>query len=103
MTLYGPDIPYDKVWLFITDQGPYMIKAGKGPKEMYPNMKHVTCIIHGLNRICEFVKKQYDDVNELIASMKAVLVKSNDRRQKFRELCQLPFPPDVIEIAGIIG
>lgn len=98
VTLYGPDIPYEKVWLFITDQAPYMIKAGKGLKEIYPHMKHVTCLIHGLNRICEFVKKQYDDVNELVASMKAVLVKSNYRRQKFRELCQLPLPPDVIEI-----
>lgn len=30
--------------------------------------------------------------------MKATLVKSNHRRQIFREICKLPLPPDVIEI-----
>lgn len=98
MTLYGADIPYHKVWFLISDQAPYMMKAGKGLKEMFPNLKHISCIIHGLNRLCEFIKEKHDNVNKLIASMKAVLVKSNNRRQIFREICALPLPPDVIEI-----
>lgn len=97
-TLYGPDIPNEKVWFLISDQAPYMLKAGRGLKEMFPNLKHITCLIHGLNRLCEFIKDKYDDVNKLIASMKAVLLKSNNRRQIFRDTCNLRLPPDVIEI-----
>lgn len=48
--------------------------------------------------MCEFIKERNDAVNKLIASMKAVLVKSNYRRQYFREISKLPLPPDVIEI-----
>lgn len=98
VTLYGVDIPYDKVWFLISDQAAYMLKSGRGLKQLFPNLKHVTCLIHGLNRVCEFIKDNYDDVNKLIASMKATLVKSNHRRQIFREICKLPLPPDVIEI-----
>lgn len=96
--LYGVNIPYEKVWFLLSDQAPYMLKAGKGLKQLFPNLKHVTCLIHGLNRVCEFIKDNYDDVNKLIASMKATLVKSNHRRQIYREICKLPLPPDVIEI-----
>lgn len=98
VTLYGVDIPYDKDWFLISDQASYMLKSGKGLKQLFPNLKHVTCLIHGLNRVCEFIKDNYDNVNKLIASMKATLVKSNHRRQIFREICNLPLPPDVIEI-----
>lgn len=98
VTLYGPDIPYEKVWFLISDQAPYMMKAGTGLKQLFPNLKHVSCLIHGLNRVCEFIKDKFDEVNKLIACMKAVLVKSNGRRQLFREICKLTLPPDVIEI-----
>ena len=67
-------------------------------KQLFSNLKHVTCLIHALNRVCGFMKDNYDDVNKLIASMKASLVKSSHRRQNFREICKLPLPSDVIEI-----
>lgn len=81
----------------LSDQAPYMMKAGKLLKELFPNLKHISCIIHGSNRVCEFIKDKFD-VNKLIAAMKAVLVKSNHRRQLFRLICKLQLPPDVIEI-----
>lgn len=96
--LYGSEIPYEKVWFLITDQAPYMLKAGRGLKEMFPNLKHLTCLIHGLNRVCDLIKENNDVVNKFIASMKAVLSKSNERRKQYHELCNLPLPPDVIEI-----
>lgn len=55
VVLYGSEIPYQKLWFLISGQAPYMIKAGKGLKQMFPNLKHITCLIHGLNRVCEFV------------------------------------------------
>lgn len=97
-TLYGAEIPFEKVWLLVTDQAPYMLKAGRGLKGIFPNLKHVTCLVHGLNRVCEVIKERNEGVNRLIASMKAVLLKSPVRRQLFSDHCGLRFPPDVIEI-----
>lgn len=97
-TLYGADIPFERVWLLITDQAPYMIKAGKGLKDMFPNLKHVSCLVHALNRVSEVIKDQSPLANIFISKMKAVLSKSHVRRQKYSEICRLPFPPDVIEI-----
>lgn len=96
-TLYGADIPFERVWLLVSDQAPYMLKAGRGLKEIFPNLKHITCIIHGLNRVCELIKYKYDATNNLIAQMKSVLLKS-PARETFKEMCNLPFPPEVIEI-----
>lgn len=55
-------------------------------------------MIHALNRVCEVVKEENDAVNELIAGMKSTLSKSNVRRQLYSEMCNIAFPPDVIEI-----
>lgn len=96
-TLYGPNLPYEKLWLLISDQASYMLAAGKGLKQMFPNMKHVTCIVHGLNRVCELIKDRNKLVNKLIAKMKAILLKSNNRREKFAEMCNFALPPTVIE------
>lgn len=96
--LYGVDVPFEKLWLFISDQAPYMLTAGRGLKGTFPNLKHVTCLVHALNRVCETIKDEYELVNDLIAGMKGALCKSKNRRQKFTEICKIPFPPDVIEI-----
>lgn len=96
--LYGIDIPFEKIWFFVSDQAPYMIKAGKGLKNVFPNLKHITCLIHALNRVCEVLKDENSAVNEFIAGMKSTLSKSNVRRQLYKEMCNIAFPPDVIEI-----
>lgn len=74
-----------------------MLKAGRGLKETFPNLKHITCLVHALSQVCEEIKGIYEEVNKFIASMKATLSKSHVRRQKFSEICHLPFPPEVIE------
>lgn len=96
--LYGAEVPFEKVWFLISDQAPYMIKAGHGLKGTFPNLKHVTCLVHALNRVCETIKEENQTVNGLIAGIKSVLSKSPIRRQKFSEMCNIQFPPDVIEI-----
>lgn len=97
-TLYGANIPFERVRFLITDQAPYMIKAGKGLKVLFPNLKHVSCLVHGLNRVSEVIKDRSLLANIFISKMKAVLAKSHVRRQMYSEICRLPFPPDVIEI-----
>ena len=96
--LYGSEIPFKKIWFLISDQAPYMVKAGKVLKETFPNLKHITCLAHALNIVCESIKDEHGVVNDMIAGMKAILAKSNVRSQQFSEICKLPLPPSVIEI-----
>lgn len=48
-------------------------------KVLYPNMIHVTCAAHGLHRVAEFIRDQYDHVNKLISEVKKVLTKVNQK------------------------
>lgn len=43
-----------------------MFLFGKTIKNIYPNIIHVTCLDHGLQRLYETVRLFYSDVNELI-------------------------------------
>ncbi|QQP53102.1 Uncharacterized protein FKW44_005454 [Caligus rogercresseyi] len=52
--LFGENFDYNSLHLLVTDEATYCLKAGRGLKELFPNMMYVTCICHALNR--EFVK-----------------------------------------------
>jgi len=54
------------VFLLVTDAAPYMIKTGQALKTFYPNMIHVTCVAHGLNRVLEKVREIFPEVNKLV-------------------------------------
>jgi hypothetical protein len=45
--------------LLVTDGAPYMVKAGSNLKV------HLTWLAHVLNLVCETIRKQYPDVNEI--------------------------------------
>ncbi|KAF2896958.1 hypothetical protein ILUMI_09220 [Ignelater luminosus] len=47
----------DKLLLMTSDAAPYMVKAFKFLQIFYSNIIHVTCIVHGLNRIAEKVRE----------------------------------------------
>lgn len=61
-----------KVLLFVSDAAPYMIAAMKSLTVLYPKMIHVTCAAHGLHRVADYVKDQFDDVNKLISNVKKI-------------------------------
>ena len=73
-----------------------MIKSGKLLKEQFPNMLHVTCLAHGLHRICEFVRDNFSDVNKLISLVKKIFLKAPSRvsiyKGKYPHLPLLPAP-----------
>jgi hypothetical protein len=50
----------------VTDGVAYMFLFGKTIKNIYPNIIHVTCLDHRLQRLYETVRLFYSDVNELI-------------------------------------
>ena len=51
MEIYGTQDCYGKLRLLITDAASNMIKAGSDLKNIFPNMLHVTCMAHGVQRV----------------------------------------------------
>ncbi|QQP54927.1 Putative LOC100902024 [Caligus rogercresseyi] len=51
--VFGEDFDNNSLHLLVTDGATYCLKAGRGLKKLFPNMKHVTCICHALNRVAE--------------------------------------------------
>jgi len=54
----------EKVLLMLSDATPYMVKTGQSLAVFYPNLIHVTCVAHMLNRVAERVREMYPDVNK---------------------------------------
>jgi len=59
-------------------------------KGMYPNL--VTCIAHGLHRVCESIRENYNGVNYFIAALKKILVKAPSRQVLYQEVTGLHLP-----------
>lgn len=94
LCILGRDFKKDNLLLMVTDAAPYMVKAGKVLKTFYVNMLHLTCIAHGLHRVCEYIRNAFADVDQLIAMCKKVFLKSPSRLSLFREfLPDAPLPP----------
>ncbi|QQP36210.1 Uncharacterized protein FKW44_021240 [Caligus rogercresseyi] len=49
--------------------------------ELFPNMMHVACICHALNRVAELVRYELPLVDELISEIKKMLVKAPRRKK----------------------
>lgn len=85
---------HNKVLLLLTDGVGYMLKAGRNLKSTFPNLLHVTCLAHGLNRVAEHIRKLYPNVDALIANVKKTFLKSPKRIKKFQEMLPgVPLPP----------
>lgn len=78
--------------LLISDAAPYMIAAGKALEVFYPRLIHVTCISHLLHNCALRIKSYYNDVNNLISSIKAALTKNNQRQELFKGIGMPPKP-----------
>lgn len=46
-------------------------------KCLYQKMVHITCLAHGLHRVAEFIRSQFEDVNDLISNVKILFRKVN--------------------------
>eukprot|EP00095_Tigriopus_kingsejongensis_P011054 snap_masked-scaffold23_size669530-processed-gene-1.11 protein:Tk11054 transcript:snap_masked-scaffold23_size669530-processed-gene-1.11-mRNA-1 annotation:"PREDICTED: uncharacterized protein LOC100897935" len=65
--LFGDEVDFNKLRVFLTDGAPYCIKAGLGLKSLCPNMLHITCLAHGVNRVAELARVTYPKANRLIS------------------------------------
>ncbi|KAL4135648.1 hypothetical protein QTP88_007246 [Uroleucon formosanum] len=76
---------------------PYMVKAAKSIQAFYSKMVHITCLAHGLHRVCEKIRAEFPKVDELILNMKKVFLKVPARVELFRrEAPETPLPPSPI-------
>ena len=80
----------DNFVLFLTDAARYMTAAGRVVKQTYPRLFHITCVAHGLHNAAEQIRANYEDVDKLIAAVKASVVKIKDQRAKFSTINSPP-------------
>lgn len=96
--LWPNGVQRNKVVLFVTDAAPYMKASARVLREsLYPDLIHVTCVAHGLNRVCEAIRDQFEEVDALIANTKKIFLKAPNRVRTFREFAPgLPLPPEPV-------
>ena len=70
-------------FLLLSDAAKYMIAAGVTLKSLYPKLFHVTCVAHLLHNGAMKIKSHLEDVDQLIAKVKAVTIKNKTRQAKF--------------------
>ena len=78
--------------VFLSDAAKYMIAAGIALKFLYPKLFYVTCVAHLLRNSAMKVKFHFEDVNQLIAEVKAVTIKNKTRQAKFSAIGYPPQP-----------
>lgn len=89
------DNGFEKLIIVVTDQAKCMLKAFRTLKQ-YSSLYHITCLCHALNLVAEEVRKRNPKANKFISSMKIVLKCSPDNFRKYKEVTQLPLPPEPI-------
>ena len=87
------NIQRENFLLLITDAARYMVAGGKTLSILYPSMTHITCLLHLLHNVCLKIRAHYPNIDDLIATTKASIVKNKTRSNMFNEIGQ---PPDVI-------
>jgi hypothetical protein len=93
---FWPDFNASHFKLLVTDAAANMLKSGKDLKVFYPEMIHVTCLAHGIHRVCETIRGLFGEVNEIISLVKKVFLKSPSRVLVWKETCNLSLPPEPI-------
>jgi len=78
MFLLWPDgIRHGDVMLFFIV--PYITKAEKAVDVLYSMMVHITCLVHGVHRVAEEIREQFETVDKLIAKVKQLFLKRPNR------------------------
>ena len=59
---------------------------------LVPQLNNVTFIAHGLHRVCESIRENYNSVNDFIAAQKKIFVKAPSRQVVYKEVTGLHRP-----------
>ena len=69
-----------------------MIAAGITLKSLYSKLFHVMYVAHLLHNCAMKIKSHFEDLDELIAKIKAVTIKNKTRQAKFYAIGYSPKP-----------
>ena len=78
--------------LLLSDAAKYMIAAGITLKSLYPKLFHMTCVAHLMHNCAMKIKSHFEDVDQLIAKVKVVTIKTKTRQAKFSAIGYSPQP-----------
>ena len=78
--------------LLLSDAAKYMITAAITLKSLYPMLFHMVCVAHLLHNCAMNIKSHFEDVDQLIAKVKAVTIKNETRQAKFSAIGYPPQP-----------
>ena len=81
--------------VLISDGSSYFLEAGDILKKTkYSSLCHITCIGHGLLRLCELARDLFTEVNSLISIVKKIFAKAPARVLVWQEsFPEVPLPP----------
>ena len=91
-TMHSMNIHKNNLILIISDAARYMTKATDTLKILFPNVLHITCVLHLLHNCALKIKSAYPSIDNLISSLKAATVKNKYRRDKFSHIGFPPIP-----------
>ena len=78
--------------LLLSDAAKYTIAAGKTLKSLYSKLFYVKCVAHLSHNCAMKIKSYFEDVDQLIATIKAVTTKKKTRQVKFSAIDYPPQP-----------
>ena len=64
-------------------------------QDLYPSLMHVTCVVHLLHNCAMRVRAHFKNIDEIIATIKAVTIKNKDRKKDSHD-AGLPSPPEPV-------
>ena len=72
-----------------------MLKSGQELKVFYPTLLHITCLSHGLHRVCESVHEMFPEVNDFVSTVKRIFIKAPSSIIIWKEVRpEVPLPPE---------
>ena len=74
----------------LSDATNYMIAAGITLKSLFPKLFHITFVAHLLRNCAMKIKSHFEDMDQLIAKVKAVTIKNKTRKAKFSAIGHPP-------------
>ena len=86
----------ENVLVILTDAAPNMKCAIDMAKKDYKDLKHVTCLAHGMHNVCQFVRVNFDLTNEFISNMKHLMKNSPKRKNELKNFCSIPLPKNPV-------
>ena len=70
-----------------------MIAAGITLKSLYPKLFYLTCVAHLMHNCAVKIKSHFEDVDQLIAKVKAVTIQN---KTKLAEFSAIDYPPQPV-------